>query len=71
MGKLTAKAVEKVAPRDKEYRIHDGNGLFFRVRPSGAKSWLFSFNLPGCRKLIREGVRVFKMQRESGTPGIP
>ena len=28
MGKLTAKAVEQAAPRDKEYKIHDGDGLF-------------------------------------------
>ncbi len=53
MSKLTAKAVEKAAPRDKEYRVHDGGGLFFRVRPSGSKSWLFSFSLPGDRKLFR------------------
>lgn len=53
MSKLTAKAIEKAIPREKEYRIHDGNGLFFRVRPSGAKSWLFSFSLPGDRKLFR------------------
>ena len=53
MSKLTAKAVEKALPREKEYRIHDGNGLYFRVRPSGAKSWLFSFSLPGNRQLFR------------------
>lgn len=53
MSKLTAKAIENAAPREKEYRIHDGGGLYFRVRPSGAKSWLFSFSLPGDRQLFR------------------
>lgn len=53
MGKLTAKAVEKAAPRDKEYKLHDGDGLFLRVRPTGAKSWLFSYSLPGDNRLIR------------------
>ncbi len=53
MSKLTAKAIDNAAPRDKEYRIHDGGGLYFRVRPSGAKSWLFSFSLPGDRQLFR------------------
>lgn len=53
MSKLTAKAIENAAPRNKEYRIHDGGGLYFRVRPSGAKSWLFSFSLPGDRQLFR------------------
>lgn len=53
MSKLTAKAVEKAAPKDKEYKLHDGGGLFLRVRPSGAKSWLFSFSLANNNHLIR------------------
>lgn len=53
MGKLTAKAVEKAAPSDKEYKLHDGEGLFLRVRSSGAKSWLFSYSLPGDKRLVR------------------
>jgi integrase len=60
MSKLTAKAVEKALPRDKEYRIHDGNGLFLRVRPSGSKSWLFSFSLPGNRQLFRMPIGALK-----------
>jgi len=53
MTKLTAKKVENASPREKEYKLHDGGGLFLRIRPSGAKSWLFSFSLPNDRKLIR------------------
>lgn len=53
MSKLTAKKVENTAPRKKEYKFHDGGGLFLRVRPSGAKSWLFSFSLPNDPRLIR------------------
>lgn len=53
MGKLTAKAVENALPRDKEYKLHDGDGLFLRVRPSGAKSWLFSYRMPKSKTLIR------------------
>jgi hypothetical protein len=53
MSKLTAKKVENALPRKKEYKLHDGEGLFLRVRPSGAKSWLFSFSLPNDSKLIR------------------
>ena len=53
MTKLTAKKVENAKPGSKEYKLHDGEGLFLRVRPSGAKSWLFSFSLPGDRTLIR------------------
>ncbi|OGT63089.1 MAG: hypothetical protein A3E85_03855 [Gammaproteobacteria bacterium RIFCSPHIGHO2_12_FULL_45_12] len=53
MSKLTAKKVENALPRKKEYKLHDGGGLFLRIRPSGAKSWLFSFSLPNDSKLIR------------------
>lgn len=53
MTKLTAKKVKNALPRKKEYKLHDGDGLFLRVRPSGAKSWLFSFSLPNDNKLIR------------------
>lgn len=59
-SKLTAKAIDNAAPRDKEYRIHDGGGLYFRVRPSGAKSWLFSFSLPGDRQLFRMPIGTLK-----------
>jgi len=53
MTKLTAKKVENATPRSKEYKLHDSEGLFLRIRSSGAKSWLFSFSLPGDRRLIR------------------
>lgn len=53
MSKLTAKKVENALPQKKEYKLHDGEGLFLRVRPSGAKSWLFSFSLPNDSTLIR------------------
>lgn len=46
MGKLTAKHIEhNTPPKAKEYRKPDGEGLFLRVRPSGAKSWLFCFRI--------------------------
>ena len=30
-------------PESKEYREHDSNGLYFRVRPDGSKSWQFRY----------------------------
>lgn len=53
MGKLTAKAIEKAVPREKEYKLNDGNGLYIRVRPSGVKSYLYSYRLPGNRSICR------------------
>ncbi len=45
MGKLNAKLIEHAKPKEKEYRLPDGEGLFLRIRPSGSKSWLFCFRL--------------------------
>jgi len=50
MGKLNAKLVEHAKPKVTEYRVADGDGLFLRVRASGAKSWLFCFRLGNDRK---------------------
>src|SRR3990167_1786626 len=51
MSKLTAKQIEHAAPKPAEQRLADGNGLFLRIRPSGAKSWLYCFRMPGNRTL--------------------
>ena len=53
MGKLNAKLIEHTKPRDKEYRLSDGDGLFLRVRPTGSKSWLFCFRLGGNRTWLQ------------------
>lgn len=54
MGKLNAKMVEKALPKEvDEYTLSDGMGLFLRVRPTGAKSWLYYFRLNNERKLIK------------------
>ena len=45
MGKLNAKLIEHLKPKEKEFRLPDGEGLFLRMRPSGAKSWLFCYRL--------------------------
>lgn len=51
MSKLNSKFIQYAKLKEKEYRLSDGNGLFLRVRPSGAKSWLYCFRLPGNRQL--------------------
>lgn len=51
MGKLTTFKIKNEKPGTKEKRVADGNGLFLRIRPSGAKSWMYCFRLPGSRTL--------------------
>lgn len=33
-------------PDSKEYREHDGNSLYLRVRPDGNKSWQLRYKKP-------------------------
>jgi hypothetical protein len=40
---LADTALSTLEPEEKEYRELDGNGLYFRVKPDGKKSWLFRY----------------------------
>ncbi len=53
---LTAKQVESAEPKEKQYRLSDGNGLYFQVMPSGAKYWRWNTRIDGKQKTISYGV---------------
>src|SRR5690554_1587001 len=42
-NKLSDTAVRTMKPRDKEYAVNDGNGLYLIIRPSGTRSWSFRY----------------------------
>lgn len=46
MGKLSATKVIGAKPKEREYSLGDGGGLFLRVRPNGAKCWMFHYQTP-------------------------
>ncbi len=41
--KLTDKAVKAAKPKDKPYRIFDGEGLYLEVHPNGSKYWRLKY----------------------------
>lgn len=43
---LSDTTLSNVEPEGIEYREHDGGGLYFRVKPSGAKSWTLRYKAP-------------------------
>lgn len=43
---LTNTQVQNAKPRDKEYNLADGNGLYLRVKPNGTKLWLLNYRRP-------------------------
>ncbi|WPP46630.1 tyrosine-type recombinase/integrase [Pseudomonas sp. AN-1] len=46
---LTDPKCEAAKPRDKEYKLFDGQGLYLLVKPSGVKSWRFKYTKPDGR----------------------
>lgn len=49
---LTALQVKNAAPREKDFGLADGGGLFLWIRAAGGKSWRFRFRLDGKRSRI-------------------
>lgn len=47
---LTATQIKQAKPKDKEYSLSDGSGLHLRVRPNGAKTWMFNYYVPVTKK---------------------
>lgn len=43
---LSDTALSSLEPDAKEYREQDGNGLYFRVKPDGQKSWQLRYKTP-------------------------
>ncbi len=52
---LTDPKCEAAKPRDRDYKLFDGQGLFLLVKPSGVKTWRFKFTRPDGR----EGLATF------------
>ncbi len=43
---LTNTEVTQAKPREREYNLADGQGLYLRVKPQGSKLWLFNYSRP-------------------------
>lgn len=47
---LTDTEVKKAKPKEKEYNLADGSGLYLRVKPGGTKLWIFNYSRPFTKK---------------------
>lgn len=52
---LTEEQIVGLAPKDRQYKISDGRGLYLLVEPSGIKRWRMSFHLRGRENTIAFG----------------
>ena len=47
---LTNTQVTKAKPKEREYNLADGQGLYVRIKPNGSKLWLFNYQAPFTKK---------------------
>jgi hypothetical protein len=49
---ITAAVAQKLKPQSKRVEVHDANGLYLVIQPSGKKSWAYRYRVDGkSRKL--------------------
>lgn len=62
--KLSDLACKSAKPKDKQYKLFDGGGLYLLVRANGSKLWQLKY-----RYLKKE--KVFSIGQYPATPGGP
>ena len=53
---LTDTAIRNTKPREKQFKVFDGRGLFLLIKPSGTKGWRFKYFYSGKEKLLAFGI---------------
>jgi integrase len=53
---LTNNEIKNAKPREKAYKLSDGDGLFLLIAPNGSKYWRFKYRFNGKEKLLALGV---------------
>lgn len=46
-------------PKNKEYSLHDGDGLYLLVRPSGTKTWQFKYKNKSTNKVTKLTIGIY------------
>ena len=54
--KLTDTAIRTAKPKEKSYKLADGEGLYIEVAPSGGKWWRLKYRFAGKEKRLSLGV---------------
>lgn len=54
--KLTDLKIRSLKPKDKLYKVADGQGLYIAVTPTGSKYWRYKYRYLGTEKLLALGV---------------
>ena len=52
---LSDTQIKNAKPKEKEYSLSDGQKLALRIKPSGNKVWIFTYQLPYTKKRTNLG----------------
>ncbi|NEX62459.1 tyrosine-type recombinase/integrase [Noviherbaspirillum galbum] len=66
MGKLTVRTIESARPKEKAYKLMDGDGLQLRVATDGVKTWLVRYMVDGTERQYR----LPRQYRDTGGEGF-
>lgn len=53
---LSDTEIRRAKPKEKEYSLADGKGLYLRIKPSGSKLWVFNYTRPITKKRANLGL---------------
>lgn len=53
---LTDTEIRQAKPKEREFSLGDGKGLLLRIKPSGAKQWVFNYTHPFTKKRSNLGL---------------
>lgn len=53
---LSATEVKSAKPKDKVYKLSDGQGLYLRINPTGSKNWILTYTHPTNKKRLEQGL---------------
>ncbi|AXY61116.1 tyrosine-type recombinase/integrase [Acinetobacter sp. WCHAc010052] len=56
---LTDTKCSSAKPKNKEYSLHDGDGLYLLVRTSGTKSWQFKYKNKSTNKVTKLTIAIY------------
>ncbi|AVL74587.1 MULTISPECIES: tyrosine-type recombinase/integrase [Providencia] len=54
--KLTVKQIDSSKPKEKDYKLSDGGGLYLLVKTNGGKYWRLKYRIDGKEKLLAIGI---------------
>jgi len=53
---LTAVQIKSVKPKEKQYKLSDGGGMYLLIIPAGGKYWRLKYRIEGKEQIFALGV---------------